>query len=83
MTHIVVRDIQEDEISIYTPDGKCLVVTRNMLCVNDVLLQIRKQNLEGYYVEAKGIRYNITKHGRIKGPIDSIYANQLKELMGF
>ena len=45
---VVIRDIQDKEMTIYNPDGTILVVTHNMLCVLDVLIQIREQGLDGY-----------------------------------
>ena len=83
MIHIVVRDIHEDEMSIYNPEGECIVVTRNMLCVNDILLQIKEHSLEGYYVKVGNNQYEISKKGRIKGPVGITYATQLRKLMGF
>lgn len=83
MIHIVVRDIHEDEMSIYNPEGECIVVTRNMLCVNDILLQIKEHSLEGYYVKVGNNQYEISKIGRIKGPVGITYATQLCKLMGF
>ena len=82
---IIVRDIQDKEMTIYNPDGSILVVTRNILCVNDILLQIREQKLTGYMFQIEGREYKqeITHYGRIKQDFPHVYADQLKALMGF
>lgn len=48
---IIVRDIQEKEMTVYNPDGSILVITYNMLCIDDICLQIKEQGLEGYTIE--------------------------------
>ena len=82
---IIVRDIQEKEMTIYNPDDSILVVTHNMLCVDDICLQIKEQGLEGYTIEKEGSgRCEITKHGRIKGVgFGEICCEYLEKLMGF
>ena len=82
---IIVRDIQEKEMTVYNPDGSILVVTHNMLCIDDICVQIKEQGLEGYTIEQEGSgRCEITKHGRIKGRgfgyVSYVYLNKL---MGF
>ena len=82
---IIVRDIQDKEMTIYNPDGSILVITHNTLCVNDILLQIREQKLSGYMFQIEGRNYKqeITSKGHIKQGFPHIYADQLKALMGF
>lgn len=82
---IIVRDIQDKEMTIYNPDGSILVVTHNILCVNDILLQIREQKLAGYTFQVEGREYKqeITSKGHIKQDFPHIYADQLRTLMGF
>lgn len=82
---IIVRDIQDKEMTVYNPDGSILVVTHNILCVNDILLQIREQKLSGYMVQIEGRNYKqeITSKGHIKQDFPHIYADQLRTLMGF
>ena len=82
---IVVRDIQDKEMTIYNPDGSILVVTHNMLCVNDILIQIKEQKLSGYTIQLEGVDYKqeITDYGRIKQGLPDVYNEQLRELMGF
>lgn len=82
---IIVRDIQEKEMTVYNPDGSILIVTHNMLCIDDICLQIKEQGLEGYTIEQEGSgRCEITKHGRIKGygfgDVSCAYA---EKIMGF
>ena len=72
-------------MTIYNPDGSILVITHNILCVNDILLQIREQKLSGYMFQIEGRNYKqeITSKGHIKQGLPHIYADQLKALMGF
>lgn len=82
---IIVRDIQDKEMTIYNPDGTILVVTHNMLCVNDILIQIKEQKLCGYTFQLEGRDYKqeITYYGRIEQGLPDVYNEQLRELMGF
>lgn len=78
---IIIRDLQDKEMTIFNPDRTVLVITHNMLCVNDVLLQIREQNLEGYAIQIEGKPLlEITKYGRVKGEFPHIFNEQLREL---
>ena len=80
---VVIRDIQDKEMTIYNPDGTILVVTHNMMCVLDVLIQIREQGLDGYTFQAEGeVRKEITKYGRIKYGFKSVYSEQVYILLG-
>ena len=82
---IIVRDIQEKEMTIYNPDGTILVITHNILCVNDILIQIKDQKLSGYTIQLEGSDYKqeITDYGRIKQGLPDVYSEQLRGLMGF
>lgn len=82
---IIVRDIQEKEMTVYNPDGSILVVTHNMLCIDDICLQIKEQGLEGYTIEQEGSgRCNITKYGRIKGSgFGDVSCTYAEKIMGF
>ena len=82
---IIVRDIHDKEMTIYNPDGTILVITHNILCVNDILIQIREQKLSGYTFQLKGRDYKqeITDYGRIKQGLPDVYSEQIKALMGF
>lgn len=78
---IIIRDLQDKEMTIFNPDGTVLVVTHNMLCVNDVLLQIREQDLEGYTIKIEGRPVQIiSRKGRIKGYFPHVFAEQLKQM---
>lgn len=80
---IIVRDIRDKEMTVYNPDGSPLVVTHNMLCVNDILIQIREQGLEGYKFQMEGYSMRgITHKGHIKFGVRSVHAEQLAFLMG-
>lgn len=81
---IIVRDIQDKEMTVYNPDGSTLVVTHNMLCINDILIQIREQGLQGYTIQVDGrFVQGITSKGRIKDYFPCVFSEQLKTLMGF
>lgn len=47
---IIIRDLKEKEMTVYNPDGSILVITCNYLCINDILIQIKEQSLEGYSI---------------------------------
>lgn len=80
---IIIRDIQDEEMTIYNPDGTILVVTHNILCVNDICIQIREQGLEGYTFQAKGgIKQEITPKGHIKQGVSLMFNKQMLFLMG-
>lgn len=78
---IIVRDIQDKEMTIYNPDGTILVITHNILCVNDILIQIKDQKLSGYTIQLEGSDYKqeITDYEGLP----DVYSEQLRELMGF
>lgn len=80
---IIVRDIQEKEMTVYNPDGTILVVTHNMLCIDDICVQIKEQGLEGYTIEKEGSgRCEISKCGRIKGVgFGEVSCEYLRKLM--
>ena len=82
---IIVRDIQDKEMTIYNPDGTIVVITHNILCVNDILIQIKDQKLSGYTIQLEGSDYKqeITDYGRIKQGLPDVYSEQLRGLMGF
>ena len=82
---IIVRDIQDKEMTIYNPDGTILVITHNILCVNDILIQIKDQKLSGYTIQLEGRDYKqeITDYGHIKQGLPTVWDEQLRELMGF
>lgn len=91
---IIIRDLKEKEMTVYNPDGSILVITSNYLCINDILIQIKEQSLEGYSIsngtldsEGELIKCPILKNGRIKGYVrckfDSILDEQLSYLVDF
>ena len=82
---IIVRDIQDKEMTIYNPDGTILVITHNILCVNDILIQIKEQKLSGYTFQLEGWDYKqeITDDGRIEQDFPYVYDDQLRTLLGF
>lgn len=81
---LVIRDLQETLMSIYDPDGNLICQTHNMLTVNDILIQIKENALEGYKYEDENVGLvEISKDGRIYANIETIYDKQLKILLGF
>jgi hypothetical protein len=82
---IIVRDIKDKEMTIYNPDGTILVITHNILCVHDILIQIKEQKLSGYTIQLEGCDYKreITDYGHIKQGLPDVYNEQLRKLMGF
>ena len=82
---IFVKYIKDDIVDVYRPNGELLVSTDNILIFNEILVQINKKSINGYYIVFHGKRYEIDKFGDIAncpglfGQID----RQMKILMGF
>lgn len=79
--------IIENSYKLYNPNDELIVETANMLTFNDILLQIRKKRLCGYYViDTDGTKLNINEDGVVCGKnchLFPIYDKQLRELCGF
>ena len=81
---IIVRDVIDRQMTVYNPDGSILVVTHNMLTINDILIQIKNQELEGYKFQAERDEIvEISPNGRIQTRYEDVYSRQLKMLMGY
>lgn len=78
--------IYENTVSVHEPNGELIAETNNILIINDMLIQIRRKRLNGYYImSSENVRYDIDEDGRIIGGKDlfNVYDEQLKELCGF
>ena len=92
--NIIIRVLKDKEMTVYNPDSSILVITSNYLCINDILIQIKEQSLEGYSIsngtldsEGELIICPILKSGHIKGNtrcrFNSVFDEQLSYLVGF
>lgn len=78
------HNIKEPECSLYDPEGNCLGVINTSVILNDVRLQIKRQNLEGYYVLFENHRIDIHGNGRLSyWPVGfyDIWQDQMFELI--
>lgn len=81
---VIINKITEITSELYHNDILVGQIT-NCLELNDCLIQIKKDNLEGYSLKYDGVDYPIQKTGRIIGGSQTIYptfSNQLHEIMG-
>ena len=80
-------NIIEDSCKIYKPDNSLLCVCDNELTFLDILCQISRKSLTGYYVVKNDIKYIIKSDGRVdtkdKAPLFTKYDDYTKELVGF
>jgi hypothetical protein len=82
---IFVKDIKDESVEVFKPNGELLVKTDNVLVFNEILVQINQKSISGYHIVFRGERYDIDKNGYIKnckglfGQID----RQMRILMGF
>ena len=82
---VEVRQLNDFELYLYSPEGQFLGVIRNDTQLLDVLLQIREENKEGYYAidASNGKRLFIYEYVRIENGFDSLHEKLLTELVGF
>ena len=82
---IKIKDLQNPPVKIYNPDGTLLCETNNELIFNDIRIQIKNQNLKGYYLIYEGNKCDIDNDGQLsrwpKG-LFSISIAQLNYLFG-
>ena len=80
-------NIIEDVCKIYNPDDSLLCMCDNELTFLDILCQISRKRLTGYYVIKDGIKYSIQYDGRVdtkdKPPLYTKYDDYAKELANF
>lgn len=81
---IEIREITEPISQLYFNDDLVGDITSHLV-FNDCILQIKKQNIEGYSLLYEGQKFVIQPNGRIVGGgvIYPTYSSQMKELMGF
>jgi len=81
---VIISEIKEPFSYLYVDD---VLVGRisSGLQLNNCLLQIKRQKLDGYYLEYDNIKYEIKNNGRIVDGslIYPLLSNQMKEIMGF
>ena len=82
---VVINKIEEPTVSLFTPNGVLVGEITSDLQLNDVRLQIKRQNLEGYYIEYEEEKILISSSGRLKGRkgLYDLMDKQLEELLGF
>lgn len=87
MRKVVIHNrINQDQVPLYNPKGQLVGIIKNDLALNDVLLQIKRNKLRGYYIVWEGKDYLISETGRIPYFPNNLFATQeeqLSELMGF
>lgn len=81
------HNIVEEEYKIYNSKDELIVCTNSMYTFNDILIQIMKKQLNGYYViKNDGTKHNIDDDGHVHGNefhYYPIFDEQLRELCGF
>lgn len=79
--------INEGSCKVYKPDGSFLCICYSELMFMDILWQIKKNRLEGYYAVKNNITYKINSNGFVENEnnprIFTKYEFYMKELMGF
>lgn len=70
---VVVQNIQNKTVKVYTPSDELLVETNSELIFNDIRLQIAEQNLEGYYIEFEDEKINILSNGKMERWPDGLF----------
>ncbi len=78
---IVIKRIREPRTQLFCSAGNIT----NQLQLNDVRLQIKEQQLEGYYIKYKDITIRINKYGELSEWPAGFYdkaTKQLNELFG-
>jgi hypothetical protein len=80
---IVINKIEPQTVELYTPDNISLGFV-NEYEFNDIRIQIKQKQVDGYYCMFNGHRFNIDKNGRSKdwvvGFFD-LFDNQLDKLI--
>lgn len=82
---IIVRDIKNPPVKIFSPDNSLLCETENDLVFNDIRIQIMDKKLSGYYIEFNGERTDIKPDGTLDiwpKELFDISTNQLNYLFG-
>lgn len=80
---VVVKKIEPQIAELFSPDDISMGFI-NEFEFNDVRIQIKEQQLEGYYCMLNGERSNITKHGKCDNWFEGFFDRieiQLMKLM--
>ena len=79
-----INEIIEPKSQLFFNDELVGEITSH-LQLNDCLLQIFRERLEGYYIIYEGEKYPIKSNGKIENAsrIYPLLTKQMKELMGF
>jgi hypothetical protein len=59
------RNLKETECSLYGPDGSFIGIIDSEIILNDVRLQIKRQQLEGYYIIFENNKITIHLNGKL------------------
>lgn len=82
---IIVKEIKNDPVRFFNPDGTLLCETNNELVFNDIRIQIKDQQLSGYYIVFKCKKHLIDIDGQFEiwpGGLFDISTKQLNYLLG-
>ncbi len=77
------ENIPNTEIYIWKPDGTLLGHSNNDLVINDVLIQIKKKKLKGYYASVTpddNKQCEINDYGHIPNPAAGMFATYSLQL---
>lgn len=86
MADIVIHNDIDPITDLYGPNDEYIGKVNNNTVMTDILAQIYKKQLEGYYVMFNGEKLPITKTGRIYNPPEGFYDAldiAMRELVGF
>lgn len=75
------KQIQNSNIKAYSPEGECIGIIHNELQLDYLLSQIAIEQAEGYYVVSKGLKYTISKDGRIPFGNNITFKHSLDDML--
>lgn len=74
------NNIQDRPADLYSPDGQLIGTIENLLAFYDVRLQIKKEQVFGYYLMFEGQKIKIDKNGELENYPDNLFDTSLKYL---
>ncbi len=77
---VKINKIEIQTVELFDPNGKSLGFV-NSYEFNDVRIQIKKQQLEGYYCLFEGVKHEIQKNGRLNYWPEGLFDLFEKQLM--
>lgn len=77
---IIPHIIKENKVTVYKPDGKELITTDNVLIFNDIRLQIKQKELNGYYIIFEDKKYEININGMIPSWPNGLFDTETHQL---